>query len=44
MKVIARRILWLKPDGTYDKINLEDYVNVLREELKNKNLTPRNHE
>ena len=44
LKVVARRILWLKPDGTYDKINLEDYVNVLREELKNKNLTPRNHE
>lgn len=44
MKVIARRILWLKPEGIYDKINLEEYVNVLREELKNKNLTPRNHE
>lgn len=44
MKVIARRILWLKPEGVYDKINLEEYVNVLREELKNKNLTPRNHE
>jgi replicative DNA helicase len=44
MKVIARRILWLKPEGIYDKINLEEYVSVLREELKNKNLTPRNHE
>lgn len=44
MKVIARRILWLKPEGIYDKINLEEYVYVLREELKNKNLTPRNHE
>ena len=44
LKVIARRILWLKPDGTYDKINLEEYVNTLREELKNKNLIPRNHD
>jgi hypothetical protein len=44
MKVIARRILWLKPDGTYDKINLEEYVSVLREDLKNKKLKPRNHE
>ena len=44
MKVIARRILWLKPEGIYEKINLEEFVNVLREELKNKNLTPRNHE
>ena len=43
MKVIARRILWLKPDGTYDKINLEEYVNVLREDLKNKDLKPRIH-
>lgn len=44
MKVIARRILWLKPDGTYDKINLEEYVTLLREDLKNKDLKPRNHE
>ncbi len=44
MKVIARRILWLKPEGVYEKISLEEYVNTLREELKNKNLTPRSHE
>lgn len=44
LKVVARRILWLKPDGTYDKINLEEYVGVLREELKNKDLKPRNHD
>lgn len=44
MKVIARRILWLKPEGVYEKISLEEYVNILRTELKNKILKPRNHE
>lgn len=44
LKVIARRILWLKPDGTYDKINLEEFVNVLREALKDKKLKPLIHE
>ena len=44
MKVIARRILWLKPDGTYDKISLEEYVNILREDLKNKDLKPKVHD
>lgn len=44
MKVIARRILWLKPDSTYDKINLEEYVNMLREDLKNKDLKPKVHD
>lgn len=43
LKVIARRILWLKPDGTYDKINLEEYVKILREALKNIELKPLNH-
>lgn len=43
-KVIARRILWLKPDGSYDKINLEEYVNILRETLKNVELRPLEHE
>lgn len=33
-KVVARRLMWLKPDGTYNKINLECYVMQLREELK----------
>lgn len=44
LKVIARRILWLKPDGTYDKINLEEYVNILRETLKDKELKPLIHD
>lgn len=33
MKVIARRLMWLKPDGTYDKIPLEEYTKKLRETL-----------
>ena len=36
LKTIARRIIWLKPNGTYDKINLESYVNLLRNALKHK--------
>jgi hypothetical protein len=32
-KVIARRLIWLKPDGEYDKIPLESYTKVLSEEL-----------
>ena len=44
LKVIGRRIIWLKPDGTYDKINLEEYVGQLRESLKNKVLKPKVHE
>ena len=44
LKVIARRILWLKPDGTYDKINLEEYVKMLREALKDKELKPMLHD
>lgn len=44
LKVVARRILWLKPDGSYDKINLEEYVNMLRETLKTVELKPLNHE
>ena len=34
----------MKPDGTYDKISLEEYVKVLREALKNKDLKPLIHE
>lgn len=37
LKVIARRILWLKPNGRYEKYNLESYVNPLRKALKKKN-------
>ena len=43
LKVIARRILWLKPDGTYTKINLEEYTNILRETLGNMQLVPKTH-
>jgi hypothetical protein len=32
--VKARRILWLKPEGIYDKISLEAYVETLRIALK----------
>lgn len=34
LKTVARRILWLKPDGTYEKIPLEDYTITLRETLQ----------
>jgi hypothetical protein len=35
LKIIARRIIWLKPDGTYEKISLPDVTKKLREALKN---------
>ena len=44
LKVVGRRVLWLKPDGTYDKINLEEYVTMLREALKDKELKPMLHD
>ena len=34
LKIIARRIIWLKPDGTYEKISLPDVTKKLREALK----------
>ena len=34
LKTVARRILWLKPDGIYEKIPLEDYTITLRETLQ----------
>lgn len=34
LKVIARRIIWLKPDGTYEKFSLPDVTDKLREALK----------
>lgn len=34
LKTVARRILWLKPDGTYEKINLESYREKIDNELK----------
>ena len=33
LKAIARRIMWLLPNGTYDKIPLESYTKQLEEEL-----------
>jgi hypothetical protein len=33
-KTVGRRILWLKPDGTYEKINLESYQEKIDNELK----------
>ena len=33
MKVVARRIMWLRPSGEYDKISLEQYVSKLRTAL-----------
>ena len=34
MKVVGRRILWLKSDGDYEKINLESYRKEIDNELK----------
>lgn len=34
LKVIGRRILWLKPDGEYEKINLESYRKEIDKELQ----------
>ena len=34
MNVVGRRILWLKPDGEYEKINLESYRKEIDIELK----------
>lgn len=33
LKVLGRRILWLKPNGNYDKLNLEEYTELLIETL-----------
>ena len=33
LKVIGRRIIWLKDDGTYELIPIDDYTNRLREVL-----------
>lgn len=37
-KVVGRRLMWLRPDGTYDKIPLESYVPRLREALGKKKI------
>lgn len=36
LKVIGRRIIWLKADGTYEKISLPDVTDKLKEALKKK--------
>ena len=33
MKVLGRRIIWVKPDGNYEKIPVPDVTNVLRNVL-----------
>lgn len=33
-KIVGRRILWLKPNGNYDKLNLEKFTKTLRNALK----------
>lgn len=35
LKVESRKIVWVKPDGTYDMYDTEDYTDVLKEYLKN---------
>lgn len=32
-KVVGRRILWLKPEGNYDKISIEEFTQILRKKL-----------
>lgn len=36
LKTVARRLIWLKPDGNYEKINLESYANILKNVLSEK--------
>jgi hypothetical protein len=38
MHVIARSLIWLKPNGEYEKIKLEEYVKKLRNALSKMNL------
>lgn len=35
-KIVGRRIIWLKPEGVYNKINLEEYTKILRTHLVGK--------
>ena len=34
LKVIGRRLLWLKPNGEYEKINLESFRKEIDNELQ----------
>lgn len=38
IEVSGRKLIWLKPNGTYLLYDLEDYTNILNEELKNKGI------
>lgn len=38
IKIIGRRIIWLLPDSTYQKIPLEEYCKLLDQGLKEKNI------
>ena len=31
LKILARRIIWLKPDGTYEQISVPDVTDRIRE-------------
>jgi hypothetical protein len=31
--VVARRLIWVKPDGTYEKVKIDDVADRLREAL-----------
>lgn len=39
LNIIARRLIWLKPDGKYEKVPLESYTRMLDEALRNNNKT-----
>lgn len=43
-KVVARCLIWMKPDGTFVKIKLEEYVKTLRKELEKMDLKNRANE
>ena len=38
LKTVARRLIWLKPDGNYEKINLESYANILKNILSSRKI------
>lgn len=42
-KTAGRRILWLKPEGVYDKIKLEEFTQVLRKRLSEINIKEHIH-
>lgn len=36
-KIVARALIWVLPSGNYNKVRLEEYVEILRKELKIRN-------